>query len=471
MGSLHLSRYRSFVVMAAFFCAMPAVAAPVSVKPGTQPSSKTIKKSSSDFTAPKTQPAQSAKVKGLLEAIRRANSLQDINKAHEKAKLSRQEKTELRKALQKQPYKSKLKALEKKASQTPTMKMAGPSTHRASADRNRQNAQTRLAKTKAERKSFLKDAGFRSVAPGTMGRARSFVADDENPASLRNIQPRALIPGKEFTLTGENLGSAPGNVDLLILEMAVACRIVTWGSEQIVARVPANAQSLLVDEDVSGLIWVKPHGSTLGPTTEVALRPDRERMVPEFVSVEPGEITPGVSVIISGNNFLSQNDHSVANFVFRTQAITEQGIIEHWDNNTIVVRLRAGADRLRAAPCELYIRNHFGKSSTYTSLNFSPTLVRQTLRKENFLGSNSSATFVNFESPLLRDWKVVGSYRQMELPGVPIGGPYPSCEYVEQPEAGSSSARSVLRIDTPEEGGCNCFNYVIIEGPAGLSHE
>lgn len=135
-------------------------------------------------------------------------------------------------------------------------------------------------------------------------------------AAITRVSPQSGAAGTVVTITGRNFG--PRGRVAVIVEKALAADngmayadVRSWFPERIVATLPDSIQSLIGEEEKSGIIWVKMAESELGPYANFRFTPNSSMLVPVISEVNPNPIYLDSDILITGSNFLTSRKPTV----------------------------------------------------------------------------------------------------------------------------------------------------------------
>ena len=226
---------------------------------------------------------------------------------------------------------------------------------------------------------------------------------------IHTIKPAPLRVGGRVTISGNHFGSTRGNVELLLSGRRYICDIDTWNDTRIEAIIPDHLDDAIGSSAKTVRLWVKLHGSSLGPNSDVQIHPPRR--APRVLDLSSDEIVPGSSVAIAGRDF---GERGSVDFAFGGR--TFRGTVSEWGNVLIVAVLPEGSDGLPRTRGQVVVRNSRGETSSH-AITFVPAV--ETFQISMYYVVDGSASVMPtvktahfFEHFTMRPGWVVKSYRK-----------------------------------------------------------
>lgn len=362
---------------------------------------------------------QSKKVETFLSSVMKAKTLDDVAKAFAAARFSKAELSRLDKRLQQQPYAGKLSALAKQAKsgvaaarqakhnkKIPDLKLAQQQKRQQELGSRSSLAQKKLQGIIAGKKTItdIHRATRKPVRINyiTEQRMRAYIPREGSGASLLGIHIVPVFVGQRLIIRGSRLGGSRGQVVILLDRTMVYNPIISWRDDQIVIDVSHELGPLLGAAQKTGTLWVKLHGSELGPTTPITLKCRH----PLITSTSTPDVTPGQDILLMGANFGS----SPGSVSFRVGASTLPGTVRHWRDDTVLFRVDDDVSGLAAQDCVVTVTNSSGltgsKTISFTPIHEYELLVRNHTLDRTGSRSGTSQTYTDLDFPLINGWTV-----------------------------------------------------------------
>src|SRR6185312_14953227 len=141
------------------------------------------------------------------------------------------------------------------------------------------------------------------------------------PPAITDVAPSSGVPGTtQVTITGSGFGAAQGNGTIQVgtFESTV---ISSWTDTQIIATVPTNSTSGVVEVDQNGL------QSNDVPFTI---------STPFITGISPAQVSPGMQITINGGSFGASQGSGIVNL-----GSTQANIIS-WSDSQIIATVAVG---------------------------------------------------------------------------------------------------------------------------------
>ncbi len=431
--------------------------------------------------AVKTAPAASGKGGGLqqaLDTVKSGKSIEDIGQKIGKLNLSAQDKQRLADALKQPPYADILERLTKRqkdasdAAAKTSLREVENRQRQLAAEKNRQilkplNLQvqqkvTALKATVAKR-PLTRPAPVAPVARAT-AQAPARPGGGGPLARVSGVSPQPAVVSGNVTISGENFGPTPRKVLLDLGRSGThECVVDSWGERQVVVRFPEAARDAVGETEKAGRIYiVLPE---IGQDVRVV--PEPGSLVPAITSLSSATIRPGQSLVVEGDNFLTERRGTVT---FRFTDRNIDGSIDDWAETYVAVRLPEDVQGLPETAGVVKVRNHAGQEVS-RSITFQPKVDIRSLHE----ATPTATAFIfgqkfewkKFDFKLLNGWVVRESHLETQK-STSFGG---GCRYLHQPVAGDDAPRSTGEVWMDFFGYCDCWVYVTIEGPAGVPYQ
>ena len=429
----------------------------------------------------KAAPVAGAKGAGLqqaLDAVKSGRSLEEIGRKIAALNLSAPDKKKLAESLQQAPYAGILRnltELEQGKAETAFQGLLHQVERRhrqLAAEKNRQillglnlQAQQKAASLKATAvRRVARPAPMATPGPAT-AQAPQRSAGSGPIARVVGVSPQPAVVGGSVTISGEHFGPTARKVILDLGSSGVSeCVVDSWEETRVVVSFPDAVREAVGETQKRGRIYIVL--SDVGQ--DIVVVPDPASLVPAITSLTSPTIRPGQSLVVEGDNFLTERRGTVT---FRFADRTIDGSIDDWAETYVAVRLPADVEGLLETAGVVKVRNRAGQEVSH-SITFQPNLGRQDVW-ESIRGRPPPSSSARRSS---------GSF---STSGCSTAGPSRSLTWrCTSPQAsGAAAASSTSRSrggDRPRASGetwmdffgfCDCSVYVTIEGPAGMPYQ
>jgi hypothetical protein len=288
------------------------------------------------------QPPVSAKVQSILQRLLRGDSAAELRKAVNEIKLTEAEKQQLRTAISKPEYQTKIEALKRSVAASrktlPQPPLPGKSLDQlrsAIETEQRQRVQTLnqqaavgLQKAKSQARLSLSRPPAQPTIPvptpqGKIAASGVPAGAVATSAVIRVVWPAQPVVGQTLEIRscllldclniGTGFGDEVGAVKLLFRRgpsghSVYPCVVNEWSKAVITVTVPNAIEDLYhyYDGFAGGVepatLLVVPAGADLGAGKDLTVALDPERANPEVLTFTPSQITPGSRVTLEGRN-------------------------------------------------------------------------------------------------------------------------------------------------------------------------
>jgi len=406
--------------------------------------------------------SESAKVQGFLNFIQKAQSLDEISEAFERAGLSPSEARELEAAIARPPYADKLKSLsgpvDGRAGAPPsvTAKRVVVNTAKKAAINGRAVALARRLKTKAPVTVRSVKAGATPVK--TAAPPRTSPPGGGTSARITGLNPDPIRVGDRLNIAGTGFGSGRGTVLLATPEHQYICDLASWSDTRIEATIPGYMDSVIGDRSMDFRLRVMLQGNILGPSRDFRLHPSIRD--PEVVSLSSDEIMPGNDVSIEGRWFYGRGS---VEFDFGSQLF--RGNIREWTDSLITAGIPEGIGGLHRTRGQLIIRNNQGREIRHP-ITFEPNLEEVTVTSwheidRTWKATGDVRTFHYFEYVGLKEGWLVVYYRKERVNG------RGSSRYMLEPTVGTNRIHNIITLEAPSFTRLRVASHVTLKGPHG----
>lgn len=427
----------------------------------------------------KIAPLQSKKAVSFLEVVKKAKTIEEVQKAFRQAKFSQAELKWLEAEAKKEPYAGKLRNLSAKAKSAIEKKKAE---FQAKALQERKVS---LAKQKNKLVS-LNNATTKSFqqAKARLAPTAEMELEDEDPPEARwdrvaratDTRPSGagdtgaritsvsdVVVGENVTIEGERFQVSAGRVVVVLGRNLYDTELVSWSASTIVVTIPESLATLVWEAPRDCRVWVKLRGMEVGPYVETTISPNPDLITPVISSINSTQFSPGQLLFIYGDHFF--NRRGEISFRFRDGTIRMGEIVE-WMNTIILTKLPDSVQGLRRQDCDLVVKNRANREASRT-LSFRPLLDVIVMHQSHatdycyFFGVVHRAWDFNFE--LINDWEVTDSSLTSYYNGI-----YGNAVFDERPAVGSTSPLAVVRYWAEAFTVTYAFASVTISGPKGV---
>jgi hypothetical protein len=442
-------------------------------------------------------PAENTKIQTFLFHVLVSNSIMDISSEFKKAGFSEGQKKILQKELKNPPYSSKLEGLLNQSRnalpayspakfQQKTRRMKEALAEKQAKELKRLNTQAgrELGRIKNELKNttarMRTSLDFQKISARMKREMLAFSRKSPAPAGISSILPSTALIGRDIIIRGFGFGVTRGTLIINVGDHYSYFRnISSWTDRRIVATIPYSHESggvyvigverLVGATEKEAIVWVKPHGRLTGPTQEFRIRPDFTEMEPVITGLSSLEVRPGLSLIIRGENFLSESEGTVQFFFPGNGGVKKFfGIVREWRDSFVHVVLPEDLPELPEGEGECVLSNNVPHTVRH-SLMFRPDMevrafsAHRSLEADYIIGYKEINTDHDFR--LINGWTV----KDYEL-YISGSGPGFGARYILSPQPGSTEAGSRVEIWADLFSGCDYYNYLWIEGPKGTRY-
>lgn len=366
------------------------------------------------------------KVVKALEIIQNETDVKSMGQSIQRLKLNQKEKNILAREIKKNPYAEKLNRLAKNAQRKAESAMKAKAKikiarYEKQAMQNNTRKVQSLNRQAMARLSTLK-SGEREVrvnAVNTMTAVSwaSLNSESRGPrVNIRSVSPRTVSVGGNVTIEGENFGTTSRNVYVILEEEGYECQVNSWSQTHINVTIPASLSDLVGETVANAFICVVMRDYIY----PLRITPVQDMLQPQIADVSSHTITPGQTLIIEGDRFLTSSQGRV---IFRFGDRSINAMIDEWTDDYVSVTLPESVEGLGPVTGIVKLINH-ARNEDSRSIEFEPVIETMLFESDNhdsgalIFGSRISWTDNDFT--LINGWTVTRYW--LEIEEVWVGG-------------------------------------------------
>ncbi len=325
------------------------------------------------------------KVEQALEIIQKNSDLKTMGQAIQRLKLNEKEKKICAREIKKQPYAGRLSRLAKSAQKKSESKLKSQAkikidrlkkqakrNHTSKIQNLNRQATTHLATLKSKTTVISANTERTMSAAGWSNR----FSDEPPPprVNIRNVNPRTVAVGGNVTIEGENFGETERNIYVILDDKGYECEINSWSQTHINVTVPISLADLVGETTANAFICLvrRPFIYPLRIT------PVQDTLQPQITEISSETITPGQTLIIEGDRFLTGSQGQV---IFRFDGRSIYGRVDQWTDDYVSVTLPENVESLGPVTGIVKLINHVGNEDS-RSVDFEPTIISEILESE-----------------------------------------------------------------------------------------